>query len=287
MKELQERVKAWMAELFPQADCENRRDRALRVLEEATELAQAEGVPLAKVDRVVARAYTRPVGDPNQEAAGIGLALLAWAAHSAKADLSDMIEGELALASTPERMAAIREKQAAKVADGVSMLTPEPLPFPGEVSEAHARVTRAEAGLRAVYAAAAEDPEKTKALGLEPWLIKVLSLPVVSNPIEFPVKVSGIIKDSIPTVKQKDAGRPVSVQLSRMEDPVTGVYLGDLGISSMMTYNRATEVLEVGQMKNPAFWVPSMGRVVWGAESGWEFCDEAGLAEKAALAAET
>ena len=61
-------------------------ERALRLLEEALELAQAEGIPARMARRVLARTYKSAPGDPEVEGAQVGFTLLAWAqSHSLNA----------------------------------------------------------------------------------------------------------------------------------------------------------------------------------------------------------
>lgn len=116
---LQGRVGQWVLDAFGPANALNRRERALRVLEEAAELCQAEGVGLEQVVRVSERTFSRPVGDPAQEAAGIGVTLLAWGA-AAGVDVLGVSEQEIARVEQPEVMEAIRARQVVKKADGVS-----------------------------------------------------------------------------------------------------------------------------------------------------------------------
>lgn len=55
-------------------------ERALRLLEEALELVQAVGVIEEQAGRLVKYTFGRPAGDPQQEAGGVGIALLGMAA---------------------------------------------------------------------------------------------------------------------------------------------------------------------------------------------------------------
>lgn len=73
-------VGIWCASRFGVEAFTNRRERAARVLEEAIELAQAEGVPIEKSRRIMEVVYSKPVGEPSQEAAGIMTTLMGWAA---------------------------------------------------------------------------------------------------------------------------------------------------------------------------------------------------------------
>lgn len=56
----------------------NRRERAMRLLEEAIELAQAEGIEHWQVTSQSRHVYNRPPGKPDQEAGGVAVCLLAW-----------------------------------------------------------------------------------------------------------------------------------------------------------------------------------------------------------------
>lgn len=57
----------------------NRRERALRLLEEATELAQVEGVELETAVSVATRVYGRPAGDVVREIGQVHMTLAALA----------------------------------------------------------------------------------------------------------------------------------------------------------------------------------------------------------------
>jgi hypothetical protein len=76
---MEQRVAEWVVSRIGSAGMD-RRERALRLLEEAVELAQAEGITLAQVARQVAHVYERPAGDPEQEAGGVAVCLLGWCA---------------------------------------------------------------------------------------------------------------------------------------------------------------------------------------------------------------
>ncbi len=56
------------------------RERAMRLLEEAIELAQAEGITERQVLNQVYHIFSRPAGEPTQEAGGVAVCLLAWCA---------------------------------------------------------------------------------------------------------------------------------------------------------------------------------------------------------------
>jgi len=56
------------------------RERAMRLLEEAVELAQAEGITADQAHRQIEHVYARPVGRHYLEAAGVAVCLFAWCA---------------------------------------------------------------------------------------------------------------------------------------------------------------------------------------------------------------
>lgn len=114
----QERVKAWVRDCFGQSVMVDRFERIMRVLEEATELAQAEGIPIDVVQRVAPVVYTRPPGRPEQEAGGVMVTMLAYAA-AAGFSLDEAETAEIARihTKTPEHF---RKRQAEKAALGIS-----------------------------------------------------------------------------------------------------------------------------------------------------------------------
>lgn len=97
----------------------NRAERARRMVEEAIELAQAEGLPLAEVDRLMRHVYARPPGDTRQEIAGVAITL-AGLAENAGIEVADAVALEwMRLAAlSPGFLAA---KHAAKVRAGVAI----------------------------------------------------------------------------------------------------------------------------------------------------------------------
>lgn len=66
----------------------NLEERALRMLEEALEVAQSAGVPKEVAERLKDNVYARPVGDISQELAGC-LLTLESTAEAAKIDLTE------------------------------------------------------------------------------------------------------------------------------------------------------------------------------------------------------
>lgn len=78
-------------------------ERVLRVLEEALELAQAEGLSAVEAIRLVRYVFDRPAGDPAQEVGGLRLTILAYcAAKGILADDCEAAEVARVLAKDPQ-----------------------------------------------------------------------------------------------------------------------------------------------------------------------------------------
>jgi len=95
MHTYQVRVMAWLRSRFGEEVATNRAERAARVVEEAIELAQAEGVPLFQIHAITFGVYSRPEGHAPQEAAGVMVTLLAWEGATGF-DLETLLQVELA-----------------------------------------------------------------------------------------------------------------------------------------------------------------------------------------------
>jgi hypothetical protein len=92
----------------------------------------------------------------------------------------------------------------------------------------------------------------------------------VQGDIEFPVEVSAV--DTRPThaVRMEEkVGAWCSIRPCSENKTYLGVYLGDLMLSAMHSYNIKDKVLTVFPHTNPAIFVPDLKRVVWGCESWW------------------
>jgi len=76
----QKDVLEWIVASFGQ-HAHNRDERAARLVEEAIEIAQAAGVPLAVLRRIADRVYARPAGELRQEIGGLGITILGLAAN--------------------------------------------------------------------------------------------------------------------------------------------------------------------------------------------------------------
>lgn len=91
-----ERVRAWLVSRLGEQSLD-RRERALRIVEEAVELAQAEGISQSQVIITSDRVYNRPVGEPAQEVGGLMVCVHGW------------------IASTGENLDALTEREVSRI----------------------------------------------------------------------------------------------------------------------------------------------------------------------------
>jgi hypothetical protein len=121
---LEQRVAEWVRTRIGDAHMQPK-ERAMRLLEEAIELAQAEGITQEQVYQQTEHVFWRPKGLPVQEAAGVAVCLLGWCAASGQ------LLDEIALCEI-ERIEAkpveqIRGSVARKMdADLVTVVDPDP-----------------------------------------------------------------------------------------------------------------------------------------------------------------
>lgn len=117
----QKAVMAWALDSFGPIAA-NRDERAARLVEEAIEVAQAEGLGIEIIRRILDRVYENPPGELFQEIGGLALTLDALAEN---AGLSVTTEAERELARiTSKPRDWWQRKHAAKVAAGTADLTP-------------------------------------------------------------------------------------------------------------------------------------------------------------------
>ena len=107
----QERVEGWLKGCFPAAARSDRAERTHRFLEEALELAQANGCSRDDVIALVQYVYGRPVGVPELEAGGVMVTL---AALCSAYGINMNEAGDRELKRNWDRIEMIRAKQAAK-----------------------------------------------------------------------------------------------------------------------------------------------------------------------------
>lgn len=106
-------IARWARRVLGDDIFENTKERALRLVEEALELAQAIGVTDVDLHRLVDYVYARPVGEVSQEVAGTMVTLYAVAA-SAGVDADEAYKKEVIRIHTPEIEAKVRRRQQEK-----------------------------------------------------------------------------------------------------------------------------------------------------------------------------
>lgn len=96
----------WAVRSFGREHVYNLSIRALRLIEEAMELAQAHGVPKDMLIDLIGIVYSRPPGEPDQELGGVAMtATVLAAAHGHDLDAFFEIELRRVLAKPPEHFA--------------------------------------------------------------------------------------------------------------------------------------------------------------------------------------
>lgn len=116
----QARVGQWVQKCFGSEIARNLGERAMRVVEEAVELAQSAGVTEAQVRRIVERVFSRAPGKLYQEVGGVGITLLAFG-EAADITVAKATQDELLRIEKPENIKRIREKQNEKAAAGTAI----------------------------------------------------------------------------------------------------------------------------------------------------------------------
>ncbi|WP_157035651.1 hypothetical protein [Sphingobium chungbukense] len=119
MGDFQSAVGAWMVEVFGEQIAMDPLERIMRFLEEALELAQAEGMTATEVGRVVDYVYGRPVGETFQEVGGVLVTLAAFCFRR-EVDLKAAALTEFDRIDSPEMRKRIFDKQAFKRAQGLT-----------------------------------------------------------------------------------------------------------------------------------------------------------------------
>lgn len=94
MKHLQALASSWAVLAFGKAHVTNSKIRALRLLEEAIELAQAEGVQRHMIDHCTEVVYSRPVGLANQEIGGVLMTAAVYCSCRGM-DIEEVLKNEL------------------------------------------------------------------------------------------------------------------------------------------------------------------------------------------------
>lgn len=107
----QERVEAWLEACLPDSARRDQVERTFRFLEEALELAQANGCSREDALRLIDYVYGRPHGRPEEEVGGV-MVTLAGLCSAVGIDMSEA--GDRELQRNWMRIEDIRRKQAAK-----------------------------------------------------------------------------------------------------------------------------------------------------------------------------
>ncbi|MGV2065439.1 hypothetical protein [Agrobacterium tumefaciens] len=107
----QARVREWTAACFPPSVQGDVKERTHRFLEEAIELAQASNCTREDALALIDYVFSRPEGEPFQEAGGV-LVTLAALCNAQEMDMD--LAGEHELSRNWSRIDKIRAKQAAK-----------------------------------------------------------------------------------------------------------------------------------------------------------------------------
>lgn len=117
----QRQVGEWVQSTFGPASLASREERALRVVEEAAEMAQALGLDEEAALRVVRHVFSREPGRLGQEAGGL-MNVLAAACESQGVDLWAETLAEHQRIHSPDVIEKCRRKAAEKAAKGVSVV---------------------------------------------------------------------------------------------------------------------------------------------------------------------
>lgn len=109
----QQSVDGWMRQTFPAEVRSDKIERAMRFLEEATELCQSIGLTHEKAAVVLNYVFGRPVGEPSQEVGGSMVTLAALCAAIGE-NMDECGQREFDRINTPEMRAKIAAKQVSK-----------------------------------------------------------------------------------------------------------------------------------------------------------------------------
>ena len=110
-------VRKWMEECFSPGTVSNKRERALRFLDEALELFQAMGCSQQEAQELLTYVFGRPAGEVGQEVGGV-MTTLAALCCAADVNLNQAAVLELNRVNSPEIMDKIRAKRANRVVPG-------------------------------------------------------------------------------------------------------------------------------------------------------------------------
>lgn len=117
-------VEQWVRQMFGENSASDIKERAMRLLEEAIEVAQSVGIEERHVCKLAAHVYDAPAGDPQQELGGVGVCALAFAAAiGVSCDYREELELKRIQSKTREHFAS---RHQVKVDAGVALPSEKP-----------------------------------------------------------------------------------------------------------------------------------------------------------------
>lgn len=119
LSKFQRDVGDWMLSTFGEVIAVDTLERVIRFLEEALELAQAQGITQEEISRVVTYVYSRKVGKTPQEVGGVLVTLAAFCYREA-IDMEVEALKELKRINTPQMRKKIFAKQTYKREQGLT-----------------------------------------------------------------------------------------------------------------------------------------------------------------------
>jgi hypothetical protein len=141
-----------------------------------------------------------------------------------------------------------------------------------ELAAIDAEIERLENRRRELYQLSTQAPSHEKLC--EDNLARLIAEPDLFKALAFPIEVTGVqftgkygLENGYPKRKLVRI-RPCAEEFSGKT--FLGLYLGDLARTMGVSFNPETGVLEVFlSHHNPAIWVPSLERIIYGFESWW------------------
>lgn len=116
---LTDRISKWVTSRFGRRCLLDPKERAMRLLEEALELAQAEDIELFDVSRLGVHVYSKPKGERWQEAAGVAVTFIAYC-RARRFNLLKIADREVTRIENTD-YAVSRGKHALKVHAGLAI----------------------------------------------------------------------------------------------------------------------------------------------------------------------
>lgn len=131
----QPRIVEWATSCFGTEQMSDPKVRALRLLEESIEFAQAVGVEIGRGESLLKYVYTREPGKPDQELGGVGVTWMA-AAQSVGVLAEDCLDAEMArVFAKPRDHFTKRNQVKVDAGFGPASATPQTLPSVEELAE--------------------------------------------------------------------------------------------------------------------------------------------------------